>query len=488
MEKVFIQVAPEQVGVPSEAVERFLDIVKKRNVNIHSFMMTRGNQVFAEGYYKPFGPDFVHRMYSAGKSFVSVAIGMLEEEGKLKIMDKICDYFPDKMPEGGVHPYIAATRIVDMLRMASPHKATTYKRYGSDDWVKSFFDIQPDHVPGTVFCYDTSATHVLSALVERLSGMELMEYLKEKMLYKLGVSESAAFLKDPMGVSQGGSGLMCTMRDLAKFAYVCLNGGRLKEEQLIPAAYLREATKKQMDTFMHPVVDEQQGYGYQFWRMREDGFALFGMGGQLAVCFPKLDAMYVTTADTQGNPAGVQELYNAFYETIYPYLEMNVECEPGQAYAHLKKRISDLKRVPMESKKSKSVLDRWDCFLNQTYEMDENPMNIRTCSLNLTREGGSIDVSLGENCYQMPFGFDSYTHFAFPVTGQKCMACGAFVENDALSIQVQMIDQAFGSLKVQIRFTLDAVVIQMKRAGEGVFLTLDGILTGHRKNKMESSK
>ncbi len=480
MENLFTYVAPENVGVPSKVIECFLDKLEQRNVNIHSFMMISGNQVFAEGYYKPFGPDFVHRMYSAGKSFVSVAIGMLEEEGKLKLTDKICDYFPDKMPEDGVHPYIAATRIVDMLRMASPHKATTYKRYGSDDWVKSFFDVKPDHVPGTVFCYDTSATHVLAALVERLSEMELMEYLRVKFLDELHVSKEARFLKDPMGVSQGGSGLMCTMRDLAKFAYVCLQEGRLNGKQVIPAQYLKEATKKQMDTFMHPVVDEQQGYGYQFWRMREDGFALFGMGGQLAICFPKLNALYVTTADTQGNPAGVQELYNAFYDTVYPYLEHKADCEPGQAYEKLKERIANLERVPMLSGKSEEVLGKWQHFLNHTYKMDENPMNIDACSLHLMTEGGSIAVSIQNTWYQVPFGFDSYIHFAFPVTNQKCMACGAFVENDALRIQVQMIDQVFGSLKVHVRFLDDAVVVQMKRAGEGVFLTLDGILTGHR--------
>ncbi|MBE5961537.1 MAG: serine hydrolase [Lachnospiraceae bacterium] len=480
MQKMFTYVAPEQAGVPSEAIERYLDILDERSVNIHSFVMIRKNQVFAEGYYKPFGPDFLHRMYSAGKSFVSIAIGMLEEEGKLKITDKICDYFPDKMPEDGVHPYIAATRIVDMLRMASPHKATTYKRYGSDDWVKSFFDIEPDHIPGTVFCYDTSATHVLSALVERLSGMELMEYLRMKLPDELKPSKEACFLKDPMGVSQGGSGLMCTMHDLAKVAYLCLQGGEFSGRQYIPAEYLKEATKKQMDTFMHPVVDEQQGYGYQFWRMREDGFAMFGMGGQLAVCFPKFDALYVTTADTQGNPAGVQELYNAFYDTVYPYLENRIECEPGEAYEHLKERVSNLKRMPMPSKKTEEILDKWSHFCNHMYQMDENPMGINSFTMDLFENGGTIGVHRNGTRCQIPFGFDSYTQFELPVTGQKCMSCAAFMENDALRIQVQMIDQVFGSLKVHIRFTEDAVVIQLKRAGEGVFLGLEGILTGHK--------
>ena len=117
-------------------------------------------------------------MFSVGKSFTSIAIGLLQEEGKLSIHDRICDYFPDKLPEEGAHPYILQTTIRDMLMMASPHQGTTYKLMDSEDWVKTFFHYKPVRYPGTSFVYDTSATHVLSALVERISQMSLLQYLK----------------------------------------------------------------------------------------------------------------------------------------------------------------------------------------------------------------------------------------------------------------------------------------------------------------------
>ena len=105
-----------------------------------------------------------------------LAIGLLQGEGRLRIEDPICQYFEVKLGEE-VHPWINQTTIKDMLCMTTPHQTTTYKRY-QGEWVESFFRVTPTHKPGTIFSYDTSATHVLSALVEKLSGMDLMSYLR----------------------------------------------------------------------------------------------------------------------------------------------------------------------------------------------------------------------------------------------------------------------------------------------------------------------
>ena len=168
-ELCFDQVKPEDVLIPSKAVTSFIKDLGRNGFCMHGFMMIKDGKVFTEGYYKPFTVDTPHRMYSVGKSFTSIAIGLLQEEGKLSIHDKICDYFPDKLPKEGVHPYIAKTTIRDMLKMATPHNYTTYKQVKDDDWVRTFFTVEPVRYPGTSFAYDTSSTHVLSALVERLS-------------------------------------------------------------------------------------------------------------------------------------------------------------------------------------------------------------------------------------------------------------------------------------------------------------------------------
>lgn len=321
MEQIFQSIKPEEINIPSEAIVNFMKNLEDNNVNIHSFIMLYEDKIFAEGYYKGFNVDTKHRMYSVGKSFTSIAIGLLQNEGKIKITDNICDYFKDKLPKEGVHPYINQTTIKNMLMMETPHKSTTYKRYNSDDWVKSFFDVEPSYAPGTIFSYDTSSTHVLSALVERVSNKSLMDYLREKILDYLNFSNEAEFLKDPMGVSQGGSGLLCSISDLAKVAYLCTNNGVYKGRQLIPLDYLKEATSKQTDTSMQPVVDEKQGYGYQFWKSRNNGFAMYGIGGQIAICMPQYKITFITTADTLDDKNGVKNIYEAFWNEIYPYIE-----------------------------------------------------------------------------------------------------------------------------------------------------------------------
>ncbi len=349
-------VTPESVGIPSESVLGFIDELEQEDLCMHGFILLKGGKVFAEGYYAPFDADFPHRMYSVGKSFTSVAIGILQEEGKLSLDDRICDYFPDKLPPEGVHPYIRETTIKDMLCMASPHKFTTYKQMSCEDWVRTFFAVHPVRYPGTSFAYDTSSTHVLSALVERLSGMSLLDYLRCSLLNELGCSENIKWLTCPLGICQGGSGLICTLRDVAKVAYTCMHNGRFRGKQLIPEKFITEATAKQIDTCLQPAVEERQGYGYQFWRCRNNGFALYGIGGQLAICLPDHDFILATEGDTTANPNGVQAIYQALWHQLLPFLH-GKENKPLMEAPVMAERLRDkITRLAVKPEKDLSLV------------------------------------------------------------------------------------------------------------------------------------
>ena len=159
-------------------------------------------------------------MFSVTKSFTSIAIGLLQEEGRLSLDDSIVKFFPEYVPDTSeAHPWLLATTIRDMLSMRSCHASTTYDKFSSKtDWVKSFFTVAPTHKPGTVFHYDTSSSHTLCALVEKLTGMKMLDYLRNKVLNEIGFSKEAYCLTDGFGVSMGGSGLMATSRDFMLFA------------------------------------------------------------------------------------------------------------------------------------------------------------------------------------------------------------------------------------------------------------------------------
>ena len=313
----------EDHGIPAEAVDKLENLLDKMRVRIHGYMLIKGDNILTEKYYAPFHRESLHRMYSITKSFTALAVGLLVKNGLVKTEDKVCSFFPEMLPEEGAHPWCEEMTIKDMLTMRTCHSSTTYKRYAGEDWTESFFRVEPDHVPGTVFSYDTSSSQVLAALVEKLTGKKMLDYMREEMLDELGFSREAYIIPDPVGVSQGGSGMMCTLRDVAVVAHLCNRLGKLQDREYLPSDYMREAVNCQVPTDMQPVMDEQYGYGYFIWKPREEGFTFFGMGGQLAVCFPQYDFCYVTMADTMGNPAGVQILYDCFYRSVFPYLK---EC------------------------------------------------------------------------------------------------------------------------------------------------------------------
>lgn len=324
---IWKEAEPEDFGIPAEAVEKLEQLLDKRKVRIHGYMLTKGNCILAEKYYAPFRRESLHRMYSITKSFTALAVGLLVKNGLVKTEDRICDFFPEMLPEEGPHPWCGEMTIRDMLTMRTCHSSTTYKRYAGGNWTESFFRVEPDHVPGTVFSYDTSSSQVLAALVEKLTGKKMLDYMREEMLDELGFSREAYIIPDPAGVSQGGSGMMCTLRDVAVAAHLCNRLGTLSGREYLPRDYMREAVSCQVPTDMQPLLDEQCGYGYFIWMPREEGFTFFGMGGQLAVCFPQYDFCYMTMADTMGDPAGVHILHDSFYQSVFPYLEEGARRE-----------------------------------------------------------------------------------------------------------------------------------------------------------------
>ncbi len=456
----------------------FLDALEKSKTGIHGFCLIRDGHIFAEGYWKPFHRHFQHRMYSVGKSFASLAIGLLMEEGRLSIHDPIISYFPEKLGEDGAHPFLTKTTIRDMLMMASPHLTTTYKRY-SGDWVESFFRVEPNHRPGTVFSYDTSSSHVLTALVEKLSGKPLLAYLKEKVLNRLAFSKEARFIPDPAGVSQGGSGLLCTLEDLYSLAYVCLNKGRFNELQLLPEDYLREATAKQIDTSAQPVIDEQQGYGYQFWRTRNNGFAMYGMGGQLAVCLPEYKLLYATIGDTTGDPTGVQNLYEAFWENIYPSVVKNTV--PLKSNAEEQKLLEErLEKLAFKTTVEGEAFLPWNTQIDgKKYSFAPNEANLVWMRLKWNNEAQiTLDYENHKGVHSLLFQPGEVLSYPFSGEGPELMACGGWVCENNLTLQVNVIGEVFGNVRAQLVFRENTVTVYLKRTAEDLLKDYSGIATG----------
>ena len=470
----FEKVRPEDVGISSKGLISFARRLEYNNIPMHSIIVMRHGKICMESYYAPYTKDTLHRMFSVTKSFVSLAIGLLADEGRISLDDHIVDYFPEKLPETGAHPYMQMLTIRHMLTMRTCHDKNAYKTGGSPDWVGSFFTVTPDHVPGTNFSYDTASTHTLCALVEKLTGMELLDYLRTKFLDELEFSKEAFILKAPDGkVSMGGSGMCATPQDILKVMYVVAQDGKLNGKQLLPAGYLKEAVSKQSDPYgKSGTWEEMQGYGYQFWLTTHNGYAFYGMGGQLAVYYPDKDVILVTTADTQGRQGGVQWIYDAFYEEVYDQIDTFTD---NSDYEEFKQFEASRQLLVEPGEYASDLIAKVN---GQVYEFESNPCGVTDMKLTFEGDEGTFFYTNATRKHELHFGLGKNVFQNFPDYGFKCGASAAFRADNNLLIKVQIIDSAVGNMYISLSFVDNYVTVMMRKMEETYFKEYNGVFSG----------
>ncbi|MFB7249981.1 serine hydrolase domain-containing protein [Microbacterium sp. NPDC056234] len=283
------------------------------DIALHSIQISVGGRTIVREDIAPFGLQAPHRLYSVSKSFTGLAVLLLVEEGLLALDDGIMTYFPEQAP---VHPWLEQTRIDDMLAMTGPYSRTTYVE-ASDSWFESYFQVPPTQRPGTLFTYDTSASYVLAALVERVAGMPMLDYLRPRLLDPLGIGAGAHFLPGPEGISHGGSGLIMAPADLLPIAEVLNGGGCRGSRRILPervvARLLEPRSSPAMQTWGAPL---RAGYGRQMWLPGGDSWMMFGLGGQIVYGDPARQLAAVVTADTTTLTGGDQRLVEMLLRAV----------------------------------------------------------------------------------------------------------------------------------------------------------------------------
>ena len=494
---MFEKITPEEAGVSSARVAELIEVFNRRTMPMHSVLMMKGDKLFAEYYWAPFDKDFCHRMYSETKSYTSVAIGLLEEEGKVELDRPMCEYFPEKI-DTALPEMLRKQTVKEMLTMTTVGECAWWFGESFEDRTYMYFNHnrkEGGRAAGTIWEYDSAGSQVLSNLVEKLSGMTTFEYLNEKIFKHLGTFKTATMLKTRNGDTWGDSALVCTPRDMMSFARFVMNYGTWEGKRLMNENYLRTATSKLVDTieFEYPVY--KHGYGYQIWRTEHNGFAFNGMGSQFTVCLPDEDLIFVCTADTQGLPNAPDFILGSFFDIIVA----NLSEKPLKPDPVSKKRLddatADLKLLALRGAEDSPMRGELD---GAEYICRENPMGIKKFSLRFAADGrsGELHYENAQGEKVLPFGINHNLFGKFPQLGYSNDFGGlrttdgfmyndavsaAWVQDNKLAINVQIIDRYFGNGLWVFAFKGEDATVRMTKTAEDFLGEYEGYAVAKRK-------
>ena len=371
---------PEHEGISSNAVLSFVQAADTGIDAMNSFILVRHGRVVAEGWWGPYAPATPHILYSLSKSFTSTPIGLAQAEGKLSIDDPVLKFFPDEAP-ADPSANLKAMRVRDLLRMVAGNQ-TEAALFGAVDssmrsatWVKRFFAHPVPFKPGTHFLYNSPATYMLSAIVQKATGQTVNDYLTPRLYEPLGIAKPN-WVSSPEGINAGAYGLSVRTEDIAKLGQLYLQKGVWKGKQVIPAAWVAEATARQTSNGSAPTSDWDQGYGYQFWQSRH-GFRGDGAFGQYMLILPQYDAVVAITSGVRD----MQAVMNLVWDKLLPAMQPHAVAENVSAQRALKVKLASLvvKVAPGQASSpiASKVSGRW-------YQLPENDRGMRAVSLDFS--------------------------------------------------------------------------------------------------------
>ncbi len=393
---------PEEEGVSSAGILRFVEAAEKSKNELHSFVILRHGKVISEGWWNPYKPSLRQSVYSASKTFTSTAVGLAIAEGKLKLTDKVISFFPNDLPDS-ISPNLAALTVKDVLMMSDGQFPDPTPLVGkSKNWVRAFLTYPIANKPGTVFFYNSLGTFMLSAIVQKVTGQKIVDYLKPRLFEPLGI-QGIDWEENLMSQNTGGWGLSVKTEDMAKLGQLYLQKGKWNGNQILPEAWVEEATTAKI--IQHPDLsqakkdssDWEQGYCYQIWRCRHNGYRADGAYGQYIVVLPELDAVVAIQAET----SDLQNELNLVWDYILPSIKKSKLPRDEKAEYALKAKVANLAIAPEKGSASAMAANK---NFNKYFVLQPNENNISTISLQIKDSVCHFTMNAGGENYNFYYG------------------------------------------------------------------------------------
>jgi CubicO group peptidase (beta-lactamase class C family) len=407
---------PESEGVFSSGIIDFLNAADTAGrVELHSFMFLRHGKVIAEGWWKPYGPDYKHLLYSASKTFTATAIGLAVSEKRLKVSDKVVSFFPYSLSDT-LSDHIKELTVQNLLTMSVGQDPEPRSMGNNGDWINTFLSTKPVHKPGTIFMYNNMATFMLSAIIQQVSGQTLFEYLQPRIFKPLGI-RGVDWDLNPQGINLGMIGLRLRTEDLAKFGQLLLQQGVWNNKQLIPKEWVKEATSFKIESFggsdklSKDKNDWTQGYCYQMWRGRNNTVRLDGMGGQFVVLIPDKDAVVIMTA----NARNTQDELNLVHDYLIPAIKSNTSLPKNEdSRNELLKRQSALTIKASASQLTKSGFEAK--ISGKEFTLEDNDFELQSVYFAFNGDGCSFALKRDNQITIFKAGLGSWKTTKSPFT------------------------------------------------------------------------
>jgi CubicO group peptidase (beta-lactamase class C family) len=465
---------PEAQGIAPSAILAFVEDAEKKIDALHSLMVVRHGSVVAEGWWAPYRRDDLHVLFSLSKSFASTGVGLAIAEGKLSLDDPVLSFFPEDAP-ANPSDNLKAMRVRDLLDMSTGHHADVIENFPYTDpavsQVRAFLALPVAHKPGTHFMYNTPASFMLSAIVQKVTGTPLVDYLRPRLFEPLGI-KSPVWEASPRGVSLGGFGLSITTEDIARFGQLYLRRGEWNGQRLLPADWVDAATSRQVSNGSNPKSDWEQGYGYQFWRCRHGIYRGDGAFGQFCVVMPEQDTVVAITSGTRD----LQGVLNLVWEHLLPGLKPGTLAPEDAVRQGLERKLTALSLAPPSGKDTSAVARE---VSGRLYELPKNEDGFEAIGL-LTGSETTLVVRVGGRESRVPCGRGEWRRGGTlpslvrnsggnPVgpAEQKVAAAGAWTADDTYTVKVCQYETPYCST-LSLWFTGRALVLdQTQNVGFG---------------------
>jgi CubicO group peptidase (beta-lactamase class C family) len=284
-------------------IDTYVEAVNRQNLNVEGIIVLRHGRRIAE--YRRI-PEAPRPVYSVSKSFLSIAVGMVIENGKLSLKDRVIDIFPDLI--SNPEPRLKMLNLEHLLTMSRGYPQFTRPKNLAESLAQPL-----SNDPGSRFVYDSTSSFLASAMVTRVTGLKVRDLLVKRLFEPLDIP-APFWTETEDGYTTGSAGLEVSTGSLAAFGQFLLRRGSWKGRQLVSAAWIDGATRAQITTKDNPHADHDLGYGYQFWMCRYGAYRCDGKAGQYVIVLPRHDAVIAINSEEDN----AKPVLYAVWDTLLP--------------------------------------------------------------------------------------------------------------------------------------------------------------------------